>query len=192
MLSGSAVLRVLLLLVAVAGITGVVQVFWLRSPAPTPAPEPARTSAPQEGRRSEPVRAEPGRAETVPAAPEAAKPAPAPAPAPSAAARPEPAPVPARPVDPPPPPPRAAEPPPPPPAPLDPAEAAAENAPAAAVALLDLNTATLAELNGLKGGGAIGRTIIGHRPYTSVEQLLSKRVLNRATYQRIKDQVTVR
>ncbi|WP_232630987.1 ComEA family DNA-binding protein [Methylobacterium sp. Leaf118] len=187
MLSGSAVLRVLLLLVAVAGITGVVQVFWLRSPAPTPAPEPARTSAPQDGRRSEP-----GRAETPPAAPEAAakpNPTPTPAPAPSAAARPEPVPGPARPLDPPPAPPRAAEPPPP---PLDPAEAAAENAPAAAVALLDLNTATLAELNGLKGGGAIGRTIIGHRPYTSVEQLLSKRVLNRATYQRIKDQVMVR
>ncbi|MFC7663430.1 ComEA family DNA-binding protein [Methylorubrum suomiense] len=69
---------------------------------------------------------------------------------------------------------------------------AAENAPPPAVALIDLNTATLAELNGLKGGGAIGRAIIGHRPYASVDQLLSKRVLNRATYQRIKDQVTVR
>ncbi|MFD1354935.1 ComEA family DNA-binding protein, partial [Methylorubrum suomiense] len=74
----------------------------------------------------------------------------------------------------------------------DPAEVAAENAPPPAVALIDLNTATLAELNGLKGGGAIGRAIIGHRPYASVDQLLSKRVLNRATYQRIKDQVTVR
>ncbi|MFY9291176.1 MAG: helix-hairpin-helix domain-containing protein, partial [Methylorubrum rhodinum] len=81
---------------------------------------------------------------------------------------------------------------PPPAAAPDPTEAAAENAPPAAVALVDLNTASLAELNGLKGGGSIGRAIIGHRPYTSVDQLLSKRVLNRATYQRIKDQVTVR
>ena len=69
---------------------------------------------------------------------------------------------------------------------------AEENAPPAAIALIDLNTASLAELNGLKGGGAIGRTIIQHRPYASVDQLLSKRVLNRATYQRIKDQVTAR
>ena len=69
---------------------------------------------------------------------------------------------------------------------------AEENAPPAAIALVDLNTASLAELNGLKGGGSIGRAIIQHRPYASVEQLLSKRVLNRATYQRIKDQVMVR
>ena len=56
----------------------------------------------------------------------------------------------------------------------------------------DLNSATLAELNGLQGGGAIGKAIIRGRPYTSVDQLLSKRVLSKGTYQRIKDQVTVR
>lgn len=38
----------------------------------------------------------------------------------------------------------------------------------------------------------IGRSIVQKRPYTSVDQLLSKRVLSRATYERIKDQVTVR
>ncbi|GJE54962.1 ComEA family DNA-binding protein [Methylobacterium thuringiense] len=70
--------------------------------------------------------------------------------------------------------------------------AAAEAADPRAVDLADLNTGSLAELNGLKGGGAIGRAIIQHRPYASTDQLLSKRVLSRAIYQRIKDQVTVR
>ena len=41
-------------------------------------------------------------------------------------------------------------------------------------------------------GGSIGRAIVQHRPYATVGQLLSKRVLSRATYDKIKDQVTVR
>ena len=61
-----------------------------------------------------------------------------------------------------------------------------------ALAVLDLNTATVADLNHLRGGGAIGRAIVAKRPYTSVDQLLSKRVLSRPVYERIKDQVTVR
>jgi len=61
-----------------------------------------------------------------------------------------------------------------------------------AIAILDLNTASAADLNKLRGGGAIGRAIVAKRPYTSVEQLLSKRVLSRAVYDKIKDQVTVR
>ncbi len=56
--------------------------------------------------------------------------------------------------------------------------------------LVDLNSAKLEELNGLKGGGRIGRAIMRGRPYTSPEDLLMKKVLNRATYDRIKDQVT--
>ena len=47
-------------------------------------------------------------------------------------------------------------------------------------------------LNRLRGGGAIGKAIVQHRPYTGIEQLLSKRVLSRAVYERIKDQVVVR
>ncbi|WP_331308861.1 hypothetical protein [Methylobacterium oryzae] len=50
----------------------------------------------------------------------------------------------------------------------------------------------MADLNRLRGGGAIGRAIVAKRPYTSVEQLLSKRVLSRPVYEKIKDQVTVR
>jgi DNA uptake protein ComE-like DNA-binding protein len=81
--------------------------------------------------------------------------------------------------------------PPPPPAPA--AAAAAQDATGPrALNVVDLNTATLAELNALQGGGSIGRAIIQKRPYASVDQLLSKRVLSRATYEKIKDQVTVR
>ena len=61
-----------------------------------------------------------------------------------------------------------------------------------AVAVVDLNTASVADLNRLRGGGAIGRAIVAKRPYTSVDQLLSKRVLSRSVYERIRDQVTVR
>ncbi len=176
MLSGSAILRVLLVLAAAAGIAGIVQFVWMRgtptttepSAATQPAtrPEPSRPAPPPEPVPPEPA---PPPVAEAPAPPQLSLPRREPTPAPSATPAPSPVPV----------------------AP-DPTETAAENAPPAAVALIDLNTASLAELNGLKGGGAIGRTIIGHRPYTSVDQLLSKRVLNRATYQRIKDQVTVR
>ena len=60
------------------------------------------------------------------------------------------------------------------------------------VDLVDLNTASLEELNALRGGGLIGRAIIRRRPYTSVEDLLVKQVLSRATYKRIANQITVR
>jgi DNA uptake protein ComE-like DNA-binding protein len=56
--------------------------------------------------------------------------------------------------------------------------------------LVDINTATLEELNGLEGAGRIGRAIIRRRPYASPEDLLKKRVLNRTTFNRIKDQIT--
>ena len=61
-----------------------------------------------------------------------------------------------------------------------------------ALAVVDLNTASVADLNRLRGGGAIGRAIVAKRPYTSVDQLMSKRVLSRAVYERIRDQVMVR
>jgi hypothetical protein len=57
---------------------------------------------------------------------------------------------------------------------------------------LDLNTASIDELNSLAGGGRIGKAIARGRPYASPEDLVTKRVLNRATYARIRDQVTVR
>jgi DNA uptake protein ComE-like DNA-binding protein len=60
------------------------------------------------------------------------------------------------------------------------------------VGLVNLNTATLEQLNALQGGGLIGRAIIRRRPYTSVEDLLVKQVLSRSTYKRIAHQITVR
>ncbi|WP_267426257.1 helix-hairpin-helix domain-containing protein [Methylobacterium sp. GC_Met_2] len=71
-------------------------------------------------------------------------------------------------------------------------EKAEDSAGPRALAVVDLNTASVADLNRLRGGGAIGRAIVAKRPYASVDQLLSKRVLSRGVYERIKDQVTVR
>ena len=74
----------------------------------------------------------------------------------------------------------------------DAAGAAGDSSGPRALSVVDLNTATLSELNRLQGGGPIGKAIVRSRPYTSVDELLSKRVLSKAIYQRIKDQVTVR
>jgi hypothetical protein len=73
------------------------------------------------------------------------------------------------------------------------AEARVANAEVAANAsLVDLNSASLEQLNSLKGGGRIGRAIIESRPYGGVEDLMRKKVLTRSTYEKIKGQVTVR
>jgi hypothetical protein len=57
--------------------------------------------------------------------------------------------------------------------------------------LVDLNTASLAALDGL-GAGKIGRAIIRGRPYDETEDLVTKRVLKRSTFDRIKSQIEVR
>lgn len=173
MLSGSAIVRVSVLLVVAGLLAALMQYLWLRGTGEAPAEVPT-VAAPVRERAPEP-------APETGAAPEAARPpalrepdraqAQAPAQVPAQARAPEPAPLPS-------------------PAP-DPTVPAQESADPRAVALVDLNTATLAQLNALKGGGTIGRAIIQRRPYGAVDQLLSKRVLSRATYERIKDQVTV-
>jgi len=63
---------------------------------------------------------------------------------------------------------------------------------APATVLVDLNTASLEQLNSLKGAGALGRAIVKGRPYKSVDDLVRKKVLRRQVYEKIKDQVTVR
>ena len=55
---------------------------------------------------------------------------------------------------------------------------------------VDLNSASVEELNGL-GGGRIGRVIVNGRPYRSPDELLQKRVLSRATYEQIRGQIIV-
>lgn len=186
MLSGSVFLRAALLLIAAALVAGLVQRYWVHDGG---LPETPVVAAPTSTRDTAVA---PGRAQPPPPV-ASMEPAPVEAPAPQPdreamvvpRAAPEPAPVQDPPAVP------AALP------PLEPeggqaVPAAEASADPRAVDVVNLNTGSLAQLNSLKGGGAIGRTIIQHRPYESIDQLLTKRVLNRATYQRVKDQVTVR
>lgn len=73
---------------------------------------------------------------------------------------------------------------PPPPAP-------AESKPAPAKTdLLDLNSATEAELKALPGiGDAYSKKIIAGRPYAKKDQLVSRKIVPQATYDKIKDLV---
>jgi len=72
------------------------------------------------------------------------------------------------------------------------ADARPITAPAPAAGLVDLNTASVDQLNALQGAGSIGRAIVRGRPYASTDDLVTRRVLRRSVYEQIKDQVTVR
>lgn len=62
----------------------------------------------------------------------------------------------------------------------------------ARVILLDLNSATLDELHNLSGvGPTTAQKIINGRPYQSVNELLSKKIVSNTIFQKIKDKVTV-
>lgn len=60
---------------------------------------------------------------------------------------------------------------------------------AAANQAVDLNTASIETMDHLDGAGRIGLAIARHRPYRSVEDLLSKRVVRRSVYEKIRLQV---
>jgi hypothetical protein len=193
MLTGSAITRALIIVVLAAGLAGLWQLLMPRATGPYVSEPPKRADAGRSGqtapagesddqvrsvypgpRPAEPPQRPPQMAETAPA------PSPVPVPGPTPVPMPSPPPVFTPPV---------------PSAPLPPDETSAEPAvepPPAAAGAVDLNTASLAELNGLRGGGMIGKAIIARRPYASPSDLLSKRVLSRSTYERIKDQITVR
>jgi len=70
----------------------------------------------------------------------------------------------------------------------------AESAKAAPAAtkqgLLDINTASEADLKALTGiGDAYSKKIIAGRPYAKKDQLLSKKIVPKAIYDKIKDKI---
>lgn len=72
-------------------------------------------------------------------------------------------------------------------APAKPAEAKAVEKKAE---LIDINTATKAELSALPGiGDAYSQKIIDGRPYAKKDQLKSKKIIPGATYDKIKDKI---
>ncbi|MBY0491435.1 MAG: helix-hairpin-helix domain-containing protein, partial [Gemmatimonadaceae bacterium] len=63
-------------------------------------------------------------------------------------------------------------------------------APAAAAKQIDINSATAAELEAIPGiGKAFSAKIIGGRPYANKLQLVQKKILTQALYDKIKDQI---
>jgi DNA uptake protein ComE-like DNA-binding protein len=62
-----------------------------------------------------------------------------------------------------------------------------------AAELLDLNTATADQLKGLTGiGDAYADKIVNARPYTRKDELVQKKVIPQATYDKIKDKVVAK
>jgi DNA uptake protein ComE-like DNA-binding protein len=60
-------------------------------------------------------------------------------------------------------------------------------------ALLDINTASVSELKALPGiGDAYSAKIVAARPYARKDQLVSRKIVPQATYDKIKDMIIAR
>lgn len=58
--------------------------------------------------------------------------------------------------------------------------------------LININSASLKELDSLPGIGPVyGQNIIDHRPYSAVEELVSKGAIKQSVYEKIKDKISV-
>lgn len=58
--------------------------------------------------------------------------------------------------------------------------------------LIDINTASLSQLDSLPGIGQVyGQSIIEHRPYSTIGELLSKGAIKQSLYNKVKDLVSV-
>lgn len=74
-----------------------------------------------------------------------------------------------------------------------PKAAPAPKAAAKAVELLDINSATAAQLSTLPGiAEAYSKKIIDGRPYSGKDDLVSKNIVPQATYDKIKDMIVAR
>jgi len=59
-------------------------------------------------------------------------------------------------------------------------------------AIISLNQSSMTELESLPGvGPSTAQKIIDNRPYSSIEELLIKKSVSKAVYQKIKDQVSI-
>jgi competence protein ComEA len=57
---------------------------------------------------------------------------------------------------------------------------------------LNINTASLSELDSLPGIGQVyGQSIIDHRPYSSTEELVSKEVISQSIFDKLKEKISV-
>lgn len=69
---------------------------------------------------------------------------------------------------------------------------AAGNVMGATTSKINLNTASLTQLDSLYGVGQIrAEQIVKNRPYTKVDELVTKKVLTKAVFEKIRDQISV-